>query len=170
MLTAVYAARNIADGGSYELWSVNVEEEYHEEVRSSEGKGATGDRMLPGTVQERAAVAILRHAYARYDAIALGVAVAVVFAGALFVLTAVPVAREVVVEGMILSSLASYIPGYSVSWSGALLGAAAAGLGGFVFGAGLATAINLFVGWHGTALLRRLEHVQALDPEHGAIG
>ena len=42
---------NIADGASYELWSVNVEEEYHEEVRSSESKGATGDRMLPGAVQ-----------------------------------------------------------------------------------------------------------------------
>ncbi len=34
MVTGVYAARNI-DGAVYDLWSVNVEQDYHEEVRSS---------------------------------------------------------------------------------------------------------------------------------------
>ncbi|MCO4771640.1 MAG: NAD(P)/FAD-dependent oxidoreductase [Deltaproteobacteria bacterium] len=168
MLTAVYAARNIAAQGRYDLWSVNVEEEYHEEVRGSEAAGATGDRMLPQRVEEPAAVAILRRAYARYDTVALGAAVSVVGALALFVLTAVPVARGVVVEGMILSSLAAYLPGYSVSWAGAVFGAAAGALGGFAFGWVLATAINAFVRWHGMALLRRLEHLAALDPDHGA--
>ena len=43
MLTAMYAAENIL-GGSRDLWSVNVEEEYHEEGKSagSTGRGAGG--------------------------------------------------------------------------------------------------------------------------------
>ena len=40
MLSGVYAARNVV-GGSYDVWDVNVEPEYHEEVRSG------GDRFVP---------------------------------------------------------------------------------------------------------------------------
>jgi len=170
MLTAVYAARNIAANGSYELWSVNVEEEYHEEVRDDDARGATGDRMIPQRLEQSEAARVLRAAYARYDEVALATAVGVVFALALFLLTAVPVARGLVVEGMILSSLAAYLPGYSVSWSGALLGGLAGACGGALFGFALASSINGFVKWHGLGLMRRLEHAQALDPDHGAPG
>ncbi len=40
MLTGIYAARNLA-GASYDVWSVNVEAEYHEEGTAS------GDRLVP---------------------------------------------------------------------------------------------------------------------------
>lgn len=33
MLTAMLAAKNIIDGASYDVWSVNVERAYHKEVR-----------------------------------------------------------------------------------------------------------------------------------------
>ena len=39
MVTAVYAARNIT-GADYDVWDVNVEEEYHEESRSDEATGS----------------------------------------------------------------------------------------------------------------------------------
>ncbi len=168
MLTAVYAARNVAAEGSYELWSVNVEEEYHEEVRGTEAGGATGDRLIPSRVDASAAMRLVQQAYARYDVLALGTAVGLVCALWLFVLTAVPVSRGLVVEGMLLSSLAAYLPGYEVSWGGAVFGAVAGALGGFTFGSLLAASINTFVRWHGTGLLRRLEHVRALDPGDGS--
>ena len=165
MLTAVYAARNIADGGEYELWSVNVEEEYHEEVRGGEARGATGDRMIPQRIEELESIRVIRNAYARFDTVALGSAAGLVVGVLVFLLTAIPLARGVVVEGMILSSLAAYLPGYEVSWSGAVFGALAGSVGGFLFGSVLAAGINSFVKWHGLSLLRRLEHARSLDPE-----
>src|SRR5262249_43890723 len=47
MLTGVFAARNIA-GAHYDIWSVNVEKEYHEE--GEEVEVPAGDRMTPRRV------------------------------------------------------------------------------------------------------------------------
>lgn len=47
MLTAIYAARNIA-GEKHNVWSVNTEMEYHEESQAS--KAASGDRLMPTLV------------------------------------------------------------------------------------------------------------------------
>lgn len=43
MLTAIYAARNIL-GGDFDVWDVNIEEDYHEATGES---AATGDRLVP---------------------------------------------------------------------------------------------------------------------------
>ena len=161
MLTAIQAAHNIALGTEHDLWAVNVEDEYHES-----GAAPRGDASVPQRVAEaRSLDGLLREAYARYDAVALGGALAIVGAVLVFALTAVPLLRDVVVPGMMLSRLAMYLPLYSVSWVGASVGAAWAGACGFGFGVALATLINAFTRWHGLALLRRLEHAQALDPE-----
>jgi len=32
MLTAMLTVQNIADGASHDIWEVNVEEDYHEEI------------------------------------------------------------------------------------------------------------------------------------------
>ena len=165
MLTAIYAARNLAADGRYDLWSVNVEEEYHEEVADGDAKGATGDRSIPQRVTGPAIDDLLRDAYARYDGVALGAAVAAVSAVLVFLLTAIPLARGIVVPDMMLARLSMYLPLYSVSWPGAVAGALMAGALGFGFGALLAGLINRFTRWHGLSLLRRLEHAQAMDPE-----
>ncbi|MFP8879708.1 MAG: NAD(P)/FAD-dependent oxidoreductase, partial [Myxococcota bacterium] len=47
MLTAMYAARNVT-GASYDCWDVNVEEDYHEQVKSQDRAG--GDRLVPQPV------------------------------------------------------------------------------------------------------------------------
>jgi protoporphyrinogen oxidase len=46
MLTGVYAAENIT-GARHDVWSVNTEQEYHEEQRQTDAS-AGGDRQVPG--------------------------------------------------------------------------------------------------------------------------
>ena len=167
MLTAIYAARNVAAGGAYELWSVNVDEEYHEEVATdgSEAAGATGDRSIPGRLAGPSIEDLVREAYARYDTVAMGGAIGVVAGALVFLLTAAPLLRGGVVPGMMLERLSMYLPFYSITWLGAVAGGIlGAGLG-YVFGVVLAGLINRFTRWHGLTLLRRLEHAQTLDPE-----
>ena len=71
------AARNVA-GESHDVWGVNVEEEYHEEVRAGDAApgrfdGArAGDRQTPETAPALLVEDLLREAFARYDAVALG--------------------------------------------------------------------------------------------------
>jgi phytoene dehydrogenase-like protein len=43
MLTAIYAARNIF-GGDFNVWEVNIEEDYHEATGES---ATTSDRLVP---------------------------------------------------------------------------------------------------------------------------
>jgi len=42
MFTAMLTAENIATGSRHDVWSVNVEEEYHEERASDEGQRTRG--------------------------------------------------------------------------------------------------------------------------------
>jgi protoporphyrinogen oxidase len=42
MYTAMLTAQNIVDGTDHDIWSVNVEEEYHEETSTADGRGGTG--------------------------------------------------------------------------------------------------------------------------------
>ncbi|MEZ5261335.1 MAG: NAD(P)/FAD-dependent oxidoreductase [Acidimicrobiales bacterium] len=51
MLTAMLAAENILEGAGHDLWSVNVEEDYHEEVQATD----RGDRTGAATGTGRAA-------------------------------------------------------------------------------------------------------------------
>lgn len=44
MYTAMLTAENIATGSTHDVWSVNVEEEYHEESSAADGDAARGTR------------------------------------------------------------------------------------------------------------------------------
>jgi len=46
MLTAMLSAENIL-GASHDLWTVNVEQEYHEEMKIEPGEDAVLDKILP---------------------------------------------------------------------------------------------------------------------------
>jgi len=50
MLTGIYAARNIV-GGRYDVWSVNTEQEYHEEQRVG-GTSPSSERLVPTRVSD----------------------------------------------------------------------------------------------------------------------
>jgi protoporphyrinogen oxidase len=48
MYTAMLTVENIVAGASHDIWSVNVEEEYHEEKSSTAGQGTAGARRGTG--------------------------------------------------------------------------------------------------------------------------
>jgi len=156
MLTGILAARNVA-GERHDVWAVNVDDEYHE------AGGDSGDRLTPAAARDRSLEQILADAFARYDPIALGGAVGIVGGVGLFLTTALALLREPGDPGLVLSLIGQYLIGYEVSWIGAGVGLIGAGAGGFAFGAVLAGAINLLIGWH-EGLLRRQIEERVLDP------
>ena len=163
MLTAIYAAQNLA-GAQHDVWDVNVDEEYHEEIRET-----GGDRLVPSEASSRIETDALAEIFARYDPVALGGAVGSIAALMLLLATIALLLRGGDAIGPTLSLLANYLLGYQVSWGGAALGLLEAGVGGFVFGFTLAKLINTVVGWHERALWRKIE-LSRLDVLDGSFG
>jgi hypothetical protein len=87
---------------------------------------------------------MLSRAFSRLDPVALGVAVGGVCGVGLAVATAVLLLQGGVFVGLHLQRLAYYLPGYSVSWSGAGVGLVEAGLLGAALGASLAWIWNAY--------------------------
>jgi len=165
MLTGIYAARNIA-GESYDLWSVNVEEEYHEEGAEASRRG--GDPLVPGRVEASPIEDLLRSAFARFDPVALAAAFGVVGALGILTATALLILQGGETDVPTLSLLGNYFFGYSVSWGGALLGAAEVGALGFAVGYGMAAAINLLLQSYEISIQRQLELIEVLDSSRSA--
>src|SRR5688500_18637813 len=155
MLTGILAARNVA-GARHDIWSVNVEEEYHEGAPA-------GERLTPGAARGRTLEEVLAAAFARYDPLALGAAVGLVLGAGLFLATAIAMLRGPGDAGRMLSLIGQYLVGYEVSWAGAVVGLLGAGTGGFAFGWLLARAINGLIGWE-ELLLRRQIVARTVDP------
>ena len=162
MLSGIRAAQNVM-GGCHDVWAVNVEGEYLEEV------GETEDRLTPGRADAASVEELLEEAFARYDPIALGGALGVVAGSCLFLATTVLLLRGGETVGPNLSLLGTYLLGYDVSWAGALLGSLEATIGGFALGAVMAGLINALIGIHEASLMRKLEAVQVLDPFGWAV-
>src|SRR5262245_46834099 len=78
----------------------------------------------------RTAEQIVLRAFARLDPIALGLAIGVVAGASVFAATVILLIKGGDPIGPNLSLLNQYIPQYSVSWKGSVIGAA----GGFVIG------------------------------------
>lgn len=90
--------------------------------------------------------ALLMAAFARMDVVALAVAMGVVGAVGLFLMTAVLLFKGAAPGthvGPHLGLLGIYLPGYSVSWPGSVIGAAYAFVAGAVVGFVWAVAWNL---------------------------
>jgi len=163
MVTGLLAARNVA-GAKHDVWAVNVEADYHEHERPPD---AGGGRRTPEAPRGLDAEALMREVFARFDAVAMGGAVATVAGAGLFLAAAVLLVRGGDVIGPRLALLGQFLPGFRVTWSGALLGAAEAAVAGFGFGWLLAKIVNLLVGIEERLLQRRLELVRALDTTGG---
>jgi hypothetical protein len=167
MVTAIYAARNIL-GESYDVWDVNVEADYHEEIRSEPGsREKGGDPLVPSRVEHDFRLALAEQAFARYDALALGAAFASVMGIGLFLATAILCLKGGDQVGPNLALLANYILGYRVSWTGAILGLVEGAYLGFLLGYVLARMINAVVAFHERGLFRQLERRAAFDSAAG---
>lgn len=162
MVTGVYAARNI-DGAELDLWAVNVEEEYHEEIRETADEKRIEDRLTPQPVVATAFEQRVREAFARFDPVALGGAVGIVAATGLFIATVILLLRPEVPKGPTLSLLGQYLVGYEVSWLGSVVGFVESGVLGFTYGYVLAQMLNLLVAFAETALQRDLEMAKILE-------
>jgi protoporphyrinogen oxidase len=115
MLTGILAVRNWQLGETHDLWSVNTDDEYHEEL--------TEEVLAP----------TLPQFFPRLDGVALGCSLGTVAGFLLFLATAILVLKGGPVVGPTLGLLAQYLPGYSVTPTGSL-----AGLGyGFLLGGAL---------------------------------
>jgi len=144
MLAGVFAARNI-DGAQYDVWSVNVDQEYHEEGHEDD-KTATpstsGERMVPKRIEpdqeeiesDKHADELIQTAFARLDPLAMGVALGVVGGLGLLVVSLVLLFKGGPLVGKNLAVLRHFFIGYTVTWPGLLIGVTEVALFGFGIG------------------------------------
>lgn len=140
MLTGVYAARNIA-GADHDIWSVNVEKDYHEETKTSTTIGSSvstgnGDRLVPMPIgpEEILPDEWVEEAFASLDPVALGSAVGIVGGLSVFLATVLLLLKGGEMVGPNLSLIGQFFLGFKVSWSGACFGLIQAGVAGFGLG------------------------------------
>ena len=161
MVTAIYAARNLA-GEKHEIWNVNLEEEYLEHTRPE-----IRDRATPAPLRVEE---LVRVAFARYDPVALGGSLALTFGTGLFLATAILLFAGGDPIGPNLALLANYLPGYAVTWGGAVLGFFQGAALGALLGGALAKLLNGTIELHArrflyqTAIGAVLESVEGGEP------
>jgi hypothetical protein len=167
MLAGLYAARAVAGAGKLDLWSINEEASFHEEVRREEGKGrGVRDRLTPTRAEEHLED-LLQMAFEQYDEIAFGGATGITSSLILAVATAVLLLGS---DGSIvpmLSLLGHYLFGYEVSWPGLAVGMVEAGLIGFGLGWTAAKLSNLLIAAFERDLERRLAALTTLEAMSG---
>ena len=144
MLTGLLAVRNVESGERHDLWNVNTEQEYHEEVGVTEAEA----EALAGRITE---------IFPRIDSLALGAASGVVSGALLFLATLILVLKGGPVVGPRLSLLAQFLPGYSVTAAGSLIGLAYGALLGFLAGWSFAVIRNLTLFLSLSVLRRRAQ-------------
>ena len=167
MLAGLYAARNI-DGAVLDLWSINEDEAFHEEVRADEtAEGGVRDRLTPSRVDDDQVGRLLSDAFAVYDEVAMGGAVGITASLALVVATLVPYLRADTTIAPLLSLLGNYLFGFELSWPGLAVGVVEAGVVGFGLGWITATLINAMVGVFKRNLERRLAELTTLESMSG---
>ncbi len=142
MVTGMLAVQNALAGAHHDLWSVNTDQEYHEEIREPEA--------------EALAEAFAR-VFAKLDRNAFGVAVGVVTGAVIFLATLVLVIRGGPIVGPHLSLLAQYFPGYAVTGVGSLIGLAYGSAVGFAAGWTFALVRNVTTFFYEVVLRRRAE-------------
>ena len=166
MLTGLYAARSIA-GSRLDVWTVNEEPSFHEEVRrEAAGTGSVHDRLTPPPARGRIDD-VLQAAFPRYDEIAFGGAFGITATVLLGLATALLLWGPN--DGFVpmLSLLGNYLFGFEVSWPGLLVGLAEVGVAGFAVGWSMARLINILTAIVLRNLERRLASVTTLDAVEG---
>lgn len=86
---------------------------------------------------------LAQRVFARFDPLAAGISVGIVWGAFLGVATVACVVRGNPEVGAVMGLLSHYLPGYSVSWAGTVVGFIDAGVAGFGFGLAAALLNNL---------------------------
>ena len=122
MLTGMLAVRNVIAGERHDLWSVNADQTYHEEIYDSERDAAAA---IEGA---------LVHVFAKVDRMALGLSVGSIAAILFFAMTGTLVLKGGPVVGPNLQLLGQFFPGYSVTAFGSVVGMGYGFFAGFMMG------------------------------------
>jgi len=147
MLTGMLAVRNVVFGERNDLWSVNTDQEYIEEVLVKEPI-----EDLAETVE-----GILERVFLKLDRVAFGVSLGTVTGLALFLATLILVVKGGDVVGPNLQLLSQYFPGYHVTALGSALGLFYGFLTGFAGGWFFALLRNTMMFLYMAAIHRRAE-------------
>jgi protoporphyrinogen oxidase len=150
MLTGMLAVRNMMFGEENNLWIVNAEQKYHEEVYRDDAEAEIQE--VTDIVKEK-----IVEVFTKLDAPAFGTAVGIATGLLLFLATIILVVRGGAVVGPHLSLLGNYLPGYSVTAMGSLLGLFYGFLLGFCFGWVFAFLRNMSMFLHMALIQRRAE-------------
>ncbi len=152
MLTAMLAVENI-QGATHDLWGVNAEQEYHEETSLRESKLKAQSALLAGTqplvpqpVSLTANEAII-FAFAKMDKLAFATALGTVAGLAVSLATIWLVIKGGNQLGQNLLLLGQFFAGYTVSWTGALVGFAYSFVSAFLWGWLFAYLRNFILGY-----------------------
>lgn len=119
MMTGILAVRNLIHGEKNDLWSVNTDSEYHEEVRE-ETKQVVREKLARG--------------FPKLDPVALGLAGGLTVGLLLFLATLFLVLRDGPTAGPHLNLLIEFFPLYQVTLVGSLIGLAYGFASGFWMG------------------------------------
>jgi hypothetical protein len=149
MLTGMLAVRNVVLGERNDLWSVNTEQEYHEEIR---GELEVTAPDLTGVLQEAVSGVFLK-----LDRVAFGLSLGLAAGLLLCLVTLALVLKGGAMVGPNLQLFNQYFPGYSVTVLGSVLGLGYGFVTGFVGGWGFALLRNAAVFLYMALLHRRAE-------------
>lgn len=130
MLTGMLAVRNLLYGEHNDLWQVNAEQEYHEEL------------VIHQTLDEETVTHVvddmLDGAFPKLDPVSLGISLGIVAGMCLLLATLLMTFTGGDVSGKTLTLLGQFYPGYTVTAVGSLIGLAYGFLTGFSLGWGYA--------------------------------
>ena len=134
MITGMLAVRNLMFGEKNDLWSVNADAEYHEEIRHDR------ETKSEETLKEK-----ITHIFPRLDPVALGLSSGITCGALIFVATLFLIIRDGWKAGPHLALLSNFVPGFSVTFQGAVMGLIGLFILGFIVGSIVAYVRNLAV-------------------------
>ena len=149
MLTGMLAVRNLVLGERNNLWSVNTDQEYHEELRE-EVQPLTDD--IAATVD-----GVLTRVFLKLDRLAFGLSTGTTAGVTLCLATLTLAMKGGEVVGPNLQLLGQFFPAYTVTISGSALGLLYGFASGFIGGWGFAFLRNSVMFLYKAAMHRRAE-------------
>lgn len=153
MLTGMLSVRNALNGEKNDLWSVNADQEYQEELR-----------LEPERKVQEVAVAVqeaFTHVFVKLDPLAFGTALGLAAGLLLFFSTLLVVITSSETAADMLGNLREYIPGFAISVQGSFAGLFFGVIAGFVAGWGIAFMRNTVIVIY-MAFIQRRAQIQIL--------
>jgi hypothetical protein len=161
MLTAMLAVKNIL-GSNYDLWKVNAEQEYHEEITGAQEQEfqalSSTQPLVPESINQSVVDRAIIRAFSRLDKLPFATAVGTVSGLAIFLATIFLIIKGGDVIGPNLKLLGQYFIGYTVSFKGAFIGFGYSFLWAFIFGWLFAYMRNLFTGLYIIKIKKKSEY------------